>query len=402
MKLIAGSLLLIATGLVCTLSVNAQWTIENSNTNTKLNSIYLLDENSAWIVGNNGTIIHKEQEKWIASPKVTEENLYSVCFSDKNNGWAVGSKGTILRYDGQGWTVTPKPTDKNLYSVSLGSNGRAIAVGEMGTILVYDGKKWENLDLLSFAVYTSAAAYENLVLIGGGHEYMSIPVMEVTAMAGKRVVPAFDPGYIEIKSLFILNRKNIWAAGRPGAIFHYDGTEWNRLSQFTNLPSLNSIFFADANSGIAVGYYGTILTYSEGAEWHKEESPVKVNLNGAAGWGDTWYAVGNNGTIISLRRQAEPVNNPVKPNRPAIKIESYPNPPNEQLNIVIPAEDGFVADILTITGSNGRVIFKTELKSLTGGEIYTLDTSGIGSGLYLIQITSSSGTRAAGRFIVTR
>jgi hypothetical protein len=87
-----------------------------------------------------------------AGGKATEESLHSVYFIDANNGWAVGDNGTILHWDGASskWEVKDqkaggKATAKSLQALSLIAANSGWAVGEKGTILYLDPntKLWQ-------------------------------------------------------------------------------------------------------------------------------------------------------------------------------------------------------------------------------------------------------------------
>jgi photosystem II stability/assembly factor-like uncharacterized protein len=398
-------------GLAISFRSNAQWIKESVPTNSNLNSVFFLNDNSGWIVGDNGVIMNKKQGEWVLSPEVTERNLNSVSFSNENNGWAVGAKGTILHYNGIEWSVVVSPTTNDLYSISLLNDNVGIASGDMGTILVYNGQKWTKLMEHSFAVFYALSAIDDLILIGGGREYLSVPVLQLTGLHEKKAKSMFDPEYFEISCITVINKKDIWATGRPGSIFHYDGSSWKRIKNTQPIPSLNSIYFSDSNYGIAVGYYGKILSYSHDRGWLDEESPVLVNLNAVTETDNTWYAVGNNGTVVINRHTPETPEIPeskfvadqkVITDQKAIRLESFPNPPSEQINIKIPNDEDFQADILTITNSTGQLILKQDVRTLAGGELFKVNTSGFGNGIYIINILSTSGTKALGRFMITK
>jgi hypothetical protein len=47
----------------------------------------------------------------------------------------------------------------------------------------------------------------------GGLECLSVPVMILSGESEKKLVSAFDPGFVEIKSLAVPDNKNIWLQG---------------------------------------------------------------------------------------------------------------------------------------------------------------------------------------------
>lgn len=399
MKFRIKSILTSLFGLFLMGNTNAQWITEKCPTTSNLNSISLFSTNSGWIVGDNGTILYKYNDAWIKYQNVTKANLYSVCLTNKNEGWAVGSFGTILHYDGTKWEDVQSPTQRSLYSVSFRDSTYGIAVGDQGTVVIYKNGSWTLLESETMGNLYAVSVKEDLSMLAGGIDYMSIPMMTISEVSKKVLNKSFDPGFYQIKSLAILDKNNVWAVGRPGTILHFDGIRWKRFKPFEKLPSLRSVYFSDKNTGIAVGYGGTILSFSEDG-WSEELSEINVILNGACILGDTSYAVGNNGTIVSLYREPEIVTIPNKINSSVERLESYPNPSTIVLNITIPEGDDFSTGLLTVTNASGKVVLTQKLDNVASGQIYPINTSKLGTGLYMVSIKSTGNRMASAKFIV--
>lgn len=379
-------------------SMHAQWTAENVPTKENLNSIHLFNENSGWIVGDKGTMLYNYKDTWFKYPNITDENLCSVVLIDNNNGWAVGSHGTILKFNGTKWEKWASPTNEKLYSVSFTDESNGIAVGANGTVLLFDNGNWKLAKKFTRATLYSVSTKSDLSLVGGGLISVNVPVMAMQDNS-ENFVESFNNDGIVIKSIAIQNKNNVWAVGMLGTIFHFDGTKSARHEQFEKLPPLNSVFFSDEIHGMAVGYYGTIITHSKDG-WTKNNSPVNIRLNGAAISGNKYYAVGNSGTVISLSREPDVSPEPWKTMDSAIKIGSYPNPSADVLNIMLPVENDQSAGLVTITNSHGQILYTEKISSSTYGLVYEVNTSELASGIYLINIKYSSGRIAAGKFIV--
>lgn len=380
-------------------SLYAQWTIQNVPTTDNLNSVFLLNESTAWAVGDNGTILHKNSDIWIKHKRVTNRDLHSVFFIDSITAYAVGSGGTILHYDGNKWKEVQSPTQKDLFSVSFINAHKGVAVGAHGTVLIFENGTWNITDKTTRGNFYSVATRENLVLLAGGLECVNIPVMTMMNNAKYTLVKHFDPSFTEIRSLVITKKGGIWAVGSPGEIFHSKNNQWEKVSFDSRLPSLNSVFFSDDNKGIIVGHGGTILLYSK-SKWVKEASPVNVRLNSAAIAGNAYYAVGNNGTIVSLKREPEVVSKPRITVPTQGQITSYPNPSKETISIVFPEDMGDNGQgILTIVNGSGKMVIKNNI-AITAGETYNLPTFDLENGLYMVTIKSNNGKTATGKFIV--
>lgn len=378
----------------------AQWALIPLPTDDNLNSIQMLSESSGWIVGDNGTMLYRYEDTWFKYNKVTNENLTSLCLIDRNSGWAVGSNGTILHFNGTSWKNFESPTNKKLYSVSFRNPEQGIAVGERGTILLYEKGKWTLAKRTSMAHMFSVYAGNDLTLIGGGLECLSVPIMQMDETTGKKLVNIFTPDNVEIKSVFVIDKNRYWAVGRPGAFFYFDGTRWENPLISEHVPSLNSIFFSDKNIGLAVGYGGSIFTCTNGA-WEKEESPVQNKLNGAVIYGNTYYAVGNNGTLITTNRIPETPPADGTDKNQYVRLETYPNPASDIINVRIPVEGTFNSGQVTITNLNGQVIMARDLDNMVVGQIIPVSISDLSNGLYLVKI-EADGKTATGRFVIKR
>lgn len=391
-------LLFLLISLLTTGVLRAQWKSEKSPVLENLNSISLLSENSGWIVGSKGTMVTKVGNSWIQYPAITDNDLFSVCIINKGNGWAVGSKGTILHYNGNHWEKFESPTKENLFSVSFRDTGHGIAVGNRGTILIYSNGSWSVRKANILGDLYTVSDKSEISLTGGGLEFFNMPLMKIEENSGSMISKVLDPGYTIIRSLAINDKNSIWTVGMAGYIFHYDGSSWSSVKDLDDVPTLNSVFFTERNKGIAVGHGGTILTYS-GNGWTKEESPVDYKLNGTAISGNSYYAVGNNGTIVTLSREHEIIQGGIK-NDSGIKIMVFPNPSAEILNIEIPSGDGFIADQISVTNVFGQVVFNKLLNPGMENQVYQINTSELNNGLYMINITSSGKRAASGKFMV--
>ena len=373
-----------------------QWTTEKSPTANNLNSVFMVNENIGWIVGDKGTILYKVGDYWVNYNKITNEDLYSVFMLDRNKGWAVGSKGTILSFNGERWENQPCPTNRKLLSVYFNDSENGIAVGENGTVLFYENDKWIMANKqIRGNLYTASGRGDSFI-VGGGLECVNIPVIRILNDAARSQETLFDP-HLEIRSISFTEGGNIWAASWPGGIFHFDGKEWKKIDFENSIPALNSICFSGENTGISVGYSGTVMTYSVKG-WERHDSPVKVKLNGASVTGDTYYAVGNRGTIISWKEIV--AENPGLEKPEPIKIEIYPNPAFERLNVIIPGDNGFIPDRILVSNVYGQVVVNRRVDKGYSGEVYQINTSEFMDGLYFVKIYSSGKEEASARFMV--
>lgn len=79
---------------------NGIWTQLNNTTGNSLNSVFFINANEGWIVGNGGTVLHSTNggANWTAQSSGTSANLLDVFFTSSTNGYTVGTNGTVLHY----------------------------------------------------------------------------------------------------------------------------------------------------------------------------------------------------------------------------------------------------------------------------------------------------------------
>jgi hypothetical protein len=226
-----------------------------------LKSVFMVGPNEGWAVGEqagappSGIILHYTVTggvgTWAIFPAPSSPGptapLNSVFMLNPNEGWAVGDNATMLHYTVTGgvgtWnvvTVSGSPslsTDANLTSIFMLSPQSGWAVGGIqqtgsfsaGPVILYwDGTKW-----------TPVAT----PTIPGDHS----PRGHTSAT---------------LKTIFCSGANNCWAAGNPGklfaTLFHWDGIAWNFVATSPALlgevpPILTSIYLTDPDSGWIVG-----------------------------------------------------------------------------------------------------------------------------------------------------
>lgn len=374
--------------IIITSTVQAQWNLMKSPTQSNLNAISIIDMNSGWIAGDNGTLLFMNSGEWIEHPKITNKNLNSVCIVSKNDIWAAGEEGIVLHYNGIKWESFNTPTTNDLHSISFQDSERGIAVGDLGTILIYERGCWTLLENEIRGNLYSALYKKDEAWFGGGLECDNVPIMNIN-MNKKSEFNSFD-NHAVIKSIIFTNPDDGWAAGSPSILLHFDGLKWEKVSDIADFSSLNSVFFSNECNGISVGYGGSVITYSDNG-WTREETITKQNLNGAIITGNNYYAVGDSGTIISKNLNTEIIPDDFITDE-LRKIQVYPNPCDEFLNIEIP----FIIDnfnvLISVSNLFGKIILKNELKLSNRYMIYPLTTSNFIDGLYLINVTIAGKT----------
>jgi photosystem II stability/assembly factor-like uncharacterized protein len=125
--------------LAITRDSGTTWQMLEAGTRQELIHIDFIDDETGWIVGAGGAILHTEDagETWRRQQSSVTETLYHVDFRNSKQGIAVGERGTILttRDAGQTWFRITSPSRSTLLSVQFVSEDDVWAVGRSGVIL---------------------------------------------------------------------------------------------------------------------------------------------------------------------------------------------------------------------------------------------------------------------------
>jgi len=375
--------------------VQAQWLVEKCPTENDLNAISLVDSHTGWIVGDKGTILYKSGNDWKEYQKLTGKDLNSVFMINSKDGWAVGDEGTIIRYNANYWELVTSPTKHNLLSVSFRDSENGICVGDLGTILIFKDGIWNLVENEVRGNLYSVYYERNGAWIGGGLECVNVPLIKM-GINDNNLTYVSNP-YPSVNSICLSNENNGWAVGSPNTVLHFDGANWEKENISYDFPSLISVSFSLENSGISVGYAGTILVYNNGT-WIKEYSLTNQNLKGSAISGNTYYAVGQGGTIIT-KKPTETDNYTYLSEKEPEQIRVFPNPCSDILNIIFPKIIANEDILVSIVDKSGQIIKQKQYNSLGGNLSYPMVISELKNGLYFLKAVADSKTSTV-KFVV--
>lgn len=374
----------------------AVWEKLPSPVSHNLNAISISGSGKGWIAGNNGTILVNKGKEWVQLPSSTGENLYGISMIDDRNGWAVGAKGTMLYFDGTKWEKTAQLTKNDLLAVSFKDKDHGIAVGKAGTILIFREGRWNAFTNQSRGSYRSVQYTGDEVWIAGGQENISFPMLKLGSIETSPTI------YNGFESLAIVNGISFqdvnsgWAVASPSQILYFNGINWNSHPLSNRFPTLTSISFSKDGSGTCVGYKGTLLNF-ENNEWNREYSGTEQNLRAVTFSENSFYAVGDNGTI--LRKNLNPsVNELPQAIGNKISFNSYPNPCQDVLNVVVNSTQNLTGN-LTITDVYGKLVLNKEIWVESGSLTIPVETSKLKNGLYMMYI-SVGGVSEVNKFLV--
>lgn len=270
---------------------------------------HFYDEDTGWIVGNNGLIINTTNSglTWTQQTSGETARLDRISMVDANNGWVVGfsdgSNGVILNTTNGGTNWTQQTTgvpNLNMYGVFAYDATTAWVVGATGTILktIDSGSNWSTQ--ISGTTNNILDVYcvdaNNCWAVGNTGTILNTINGGATAWS----VQSTPYGSQHHRAVYFIDANNGWAVTNSGNIINTvnGGTTWTAQAQLAT-DSLNDIHFIDANNGWVVGindYFAT--TNDGGTTW----SLLDVNLDGGI-WSiyfvdaDHGWIVGSQNTI---------------------------------------------------------------------------------------------------------
>jgi photosystem II stability/assembly factor-like uncharacterized protein len=342
---------MVSTIFLTSISFTQNWFIQNvSLTNSNLNSVDFVDENTGWVVGEDQTIFKTTNggDTWINQSNNYNTNyavdfvnenigyvvgsnrirrttdggntwinqslgsggqaLYSVFFVNKDTGWAVGYPGKILKTTDGGinWISQMDTISKPLYSVYFISDSKGFVAGGSNNTIIYkttnSGEDWilcptgftESLHSIYFIDENVgyAVGYHHTILktTNGGNLWESISSNNSSSW---------------LNSVFFINQDTGWVAGY-GTDFRKTtdgGLSWidQSLGLYGSDDILNSIDFVDNNTGWVVGGNGIIFKTTDGGNsWYCKSNLVTTADLNSVFFTDIqfgWIA-GEDGTIL--------------------------------------------------------------------------------------------------------
>eukprot|EP00808_Paulinella_micropora_P002557 g25821.t1 len=210
------------------------WLAESSGVSVSLRGVAVLGDELATaleiVVGDGGLILmHAIGADWASSQVVspTSVNLYAVSALSAFGAVAVGDQGIILTWSvaSPSWAPVSSPTSARLVSVSMHSTGAVFACSDAGALL-----------------YSASPSGAWKVLAQTATVWFAVSAVPSTATAQAVVV------------------------GAGGAIYSLTSTSFTAVTSPTS-KSLYAVRMENAQSGIAVGQDGIILSWDYTATW---------------------------------------------------------------------------------------------------------------------------------------
>lgn len=274
-----------------------------SGTTSNLNSISSINQDTAYAVGDAGTILKTTDggNSWVSQQSNTTVNLNSIHFINSLKGIAIGNNGTVLitTNGGLNWVNRNINLQNNLYNVHIINSNRIFILGDNGKIIrtTDGGNTWniQQTGLNSSLLNVHFTDNNNGIIVG------TIGKVLKTTNGGNSwsLINSFTNQ--NLRGVCMINSTNILAAGDNGSVFYSSnaGSSWVNKSYNTN-KKINSINYINPYMIYLAGDSGLILwTGNKGNSLSVLNSNSIQNLKSISLYNhDCGFAVGNNGTIL--------------------------------------------------------------------------------------------------------
>ncbi len=255
----------------------------------RFTSIHFFNKNIGWATGNmyegaylNGVVFKSEDEGYSWKPLTTffRSTPQSIFFVDENMGWLVGDNALIQKTTdgGENWVSQDNPfsrTDQQFESVFFYDTNKGwIAGGNNGKILYTSngGTSWSE-QVSGTTEWLGSVFFLNADTgwCVGGNNFSSGIILNTTN-GGESWGIQTDSLEFKLNSVIFADINRGWAAGNDGGIVKTidGGTNWTQ-EQSNASNDLESICAWGENHLWTVGNGGTILHWFSGEENHAPE-----------------------------------------------------------------------------------------------------------------------------------
>ncbi len=315
-----------------------------------LTAVTSLPEGRAWAVGLDGQVVEFQPDgKVVLASVANGKDLFAVHATSALSVWAVGEGGVALRYNGFTWLPKDTGVTSDLRGFFATGASQGLAVGVGGVAVVLDAGAFHPVETGTatdlFAVHLSSATEGTVVGAGGTilawkegsfqavasptrrDLYAVIHDREGRAWAaGDGVVLTRSEDGIwrvvlstpeeDLRAVYALDSTHVFAVGKAGAIYGYDGKNWSRLSVQDipveggqSVPFTSSLYAVWASAPTAVWAAGeagfllrSLVNSKTGAlefEVRRLETEATLRAMHGRGHSDVFVA-GGGGTVFHL------------------------------------------------------------------------------------------------------
>lgn len=233
------------------------------------NSIYFVNSVSGYLCGNNGKIMKTTNagENWFAINSGTDKNLTSIRFVNEQTGYFTGWYKTLLKTTDGGLTFSNTfGSAYYMWQKTFILNNYIFLMGNDGALFrsTNSGNTWDSLYTGMPNSLSSAQFFEN----GKGFIFGCCGAFFRTSNFGNHW--EHDTVYLTrgwaLEDCYFSNDISGWSVGEYGSIVRTTdgGTSWETLPFNNNSITFKSVKFVNNQTGWIVGTEGTILKTTNG------------------------------------------------------------------------------------------------------------------------------------------
>ncbi len=270
---------------------------------------YFLSEDTGWVVGHEGFIMHTTDggTTWETQHQNSNQSLWSIFFIDDSEGWAVGWS-TILHTTnaGQTWEPQVKPAYMtDLTDVYFINHDTGWIVGTYKYIFktTDGGNTWVKKlsDFYSDKSFWSVSFCDDMhgCAVGGKLSGNDNGLLMITNDGGETWIDKTPENAYEFKKVTFTGMDTAWVCGGDGQLLKTvdGGNNWIDY-HVNNYDTYNDIHFFDAQHGVVLLYGEVKQTFDGGQTW---DSTTYINSSTfrafASGGNNHLVAVGFSGVI---------------------------------------------------------------------------------------------------------
>jgi photosystem II stability/assembly factor-like uncharacterized protein len=395
---------------------HSQWFVQAVVTQNNLNAVTFVDSVTAYIAGDNETILKTTNSgaNWVVLHTGSLNDFSALDFINVNTGFVVGgdwqnSHGLIFKTTNGGINWSGYSIDSGFFMAVHFINPNSGVIGGWGSppSLIYQttnaGINWTRIYIDSVTEASDFSFINAYTGWSAGWSRGFHRVMKTTD-SGFNWTLIFTGEMFDVLSIYFVNAETGWLTGdRFISKTTNGGYNWfYQIVPYTyGIPELYESYFINSSTGWVVGDAGTILKTTNGGEnWGRQSTGFQYWIwdvyfpNENTGW-----AVGGNGTILKTTNSGGPIG--IKsiaseiPERFSL-YQNYPNPfnPVTKIKFSIPASPlssigeglGVRLVIYDILGREVATLVNDKLKS--GSYEATWDGTNYPSGVYFYKLSA--------------
>ena len=173
-----------------------------------------------------------------------------------------------------GWEIIDLDIELDILNLISTEGDEVWGFGENG-LIIYSTDKGNNWTILDSVISNnlSFSDYQDGTLIAGGSDGIIIQKVQDDDWNEIRI----PDDMVHIRGIAISSDESIFAVGNKGAIWYYDGLDWENKS-INDIDSYNSVSFIDNGiNGVIAGDEGIIMTTLDGGNnWELIEVPETI------------------------------------------------------------------------------------------------------------------------------